>query len=239
MSGKLEKLIITGYKDTKLQKMVSSYSVLINPDQIVVEKKVEFHKSDTSGKSSGQLRFKGVAPLKLNLKLLFDGTGIIQTPEFLAPVNVLAPDLPTSGLSEVNKQIQAFEKAAASYYGSEHKTLHLKITWGELIFKGVLESFKVTYTLFDSDGAPIRATGDAVFGGTVDVEERKKKENNQSPDMTHVRVVEEGDTLPLMCDRIYKDSSLYLEIARVNRLSNYRKLEVGSKLFFPPIKNEA
>jgi nucleoid-associated protein YgaU len=62
------------------------------------------------------------------------------------------------------------------------------------------------------------------------------KANVQSPDLTHVRVVEEGDTLPLMAKRIYGDSKYYLEVARVNRITSFRKLKTGQRIFFPPIQ---
>jgi nucleoid-associated protein YgaU len=48
--------------------------------------------------------------------------------------------------------------------------------------------------------------------------------------------VKKGDTLPLMCYRIYGDSRYYLQVAMANRLTNFRNLQVGDELFFPPIE---
>jgi len=48
--------------------------------------------------------------------------------------------------------------------------------------------------------------------------------------------VKEGDKLPLMTFRIYGDSRYYLEVAKINNITNFRKLMVGSKIFFPPIQ---
>jgi nucleoid-associated protein YgaU len=61
-------------------------------------------------------------------------------------------------------------------------------------------------------------------------------ENNSSPDLTHIRMVKDGDTLPLMSFRIYGDSKYYLEVAKANNITNFRKLTVGRKIFFPPIE---
>ena len=75
----------------------------------------------------------------------------------------------------------------------------------------------------------------AKFKETIDPELRLADENRNSPDLTHIRTVEEGDTLPLMAYRIYGDSKYYLQVAQVNGLTNFRKLRPGQELFFLPI----
>jgi nucleoid-associated protein YgaU len=94
----------------------------------------------------------------------------------------------------------------------------------------------ITFKLFKPDGTPLRAVAKAKFKGFVEDNLRIAKENNNSPDLTHVRIVKEGDTLPLMTFRIYGDSEYYLEIAKVNKLPNFRKLKAGQKIIFPPIR---
>ena len=51
-----------------------------------------------------------------------------------------------------------------------------------------------------------------------------------------VRLVRAGDTLPLMCYRIYGSAGYYLEVAAVNGIDNFRKLEPGSRVVFPPLE---
>ena len=93
----------------------------------------------------------------------------------------------------------------------------------------------VTFKLFKPSGMPLRATARAKFKGFVENNLRVAIENNSSPDLTHVRIVKEGDTLPLMAFRIYGDSKYYLEVAKANSITNFRKLKVGQQIFFPPI----
>jgi nucleoid-associated protein YgaU len=62
------------------------------------------------------------------------------------------------------------------------------------------------------------------------------EEGKNSPDLTHYRQVKQGDTLPLMVFNIYKDPKYYLEIARVNGLTNFRKLLTGQNIIFPPLE---
>ena len=68
--------------------------------------------------------------------------------------------------------------------------------------------------------------------------ERRAKEEAQkrtsSPDLTHRRVVVEGDTLPQLCREIYGSPEHYLRVAQVNGLDDFRDLSPGQELFFPP-----
>jgi nucleoid-associated protein YgaU len=65
----------------------------------------------------------------------------------------------------------------------------------------------------------------------------EKKKAASSPDLTHLITVKAGDTLPLLCDRIYRDSGYYMEVARINGLSSFRNLQPGTTLKFPPLAN--
>jgi nucleoid-associated protein YgaU len=67
---------------------------------------------------------------------------------------------------------------------------------------------------------------------------RVAKENRSSPDLTHYRIVKAGDNLPLMTQRIYGDPKYYLEVARVNKLVNFRNLKPGQAIYFPPIEKQ-
>jgi nucleoid-associated protein YgaU len=49
-----------------------------------------------------------------------------------------------------------------------------------------------------------------------------------------VRIVKEGDTLPSMVYKIYGDYKYYLEVAKVNGLNDFRNLQPGKQIFFPP-----
>ena len=39
-----------------------------------------------------------------------------------------------------------------------------------------------------------------------------------------------------MCFKIYGDPRYYLDVARANRIDNFRKLTPGTRIFFPPLK---
>jgi hypothetical protein len=92
------------------------------------------------------------------------------------------------------------------YKGDSHEPRHLKLVWGE----------------------------NSIFKGRVT--ELSINHKMFKPDLTHIRKVKQGDTLPLMCYSIYGDPKYYLQVAEVNGLANFRQLKPGSDLFFPPLK---
>ena len=71
-----------------------------------------------------------------------------------------------------------------------------------------------------------------------DVKKRVKKENKSSPDLTHSRIVKNGDTLPLLTKEVYGTSAYYLRVAQVNKLDDFRNLTPGQELFFPPLGSQ-
>ena len=112
----------------------------------------------------------------------------------------------------------------------------MRLLWGSLIFFGRLTSMSAEYTLFKPSGEPLRATVKLALKGSSSKEENRLKANKSSPDLTHTVEVREGDTLPLLCHRIYNDCSYYPEVAKANRLSSFRHLRAGTRLHFPPLR---
>ena len=104
-----------------------------------------------------------------------------------------------------------------------------------LIFFGRLESMATQYTLFKPSGDPLRAKVDLGFTGFMSTKEAELVSNRSSPDLSHRIEVRQGDTLPLLCSRIYGDPLYYLDVARFNGLSDFRRLTPGAKLHFPPL----
>ncbi len=219
--GKLTKLKISGYKDNRFKEATNlSYEVLFNPEEFHSNYELEYKEGKASGRSSPRLKFQGIKPQTLDLNLIFDGTGSIPG---------------TEGVS-VHDQIESFKKVALYYDGDLHEPPYVRVQWGNLIFQGKLQSFKVTYNLFAQNGTPLRAKAAASFKEVVSDKKRAAKENKKSSDLTHLVKVKGGDTLPQLAFKVYNDSSYYLELARINNLTSFRKLTAGSQLVFPPLE---
>ncbi|QDH80419.1 LysM peptidoglycan-binding domain-containing protein [Echinicola soli] len=224
--GKLEKLRIVAYKDTKFSEEVDNgeFTTLLNPEKYKFQYRVEQNEDQAAGTSAAPIRFNKILPQTLELDFLFDRTGVIAGYE--ATENGVIDD------------VAHFKKVVYEYNGEKHKPNYLMITWGSLLFKGYLKEMDIEYKLFRPDGTPIRALATAKIGEFVEEELRTAQENNQSPDLTHYRVVKDGDKLPLMTYRIYGDSKYYLEVAKANGLTNFRKLKTGTELRFPPLQKQ-
>ena len=235
MSGELIKLRIKAYKDEQFSEEVADgeFKTLLNPDKYSFKYKIESNEDQASGTSSSAPRFNKILPEDLQLEFVFDRTGVIT--DYGAPGTSNDKTFKDEGGGIID-DIDKFKKVVFDYNGDEHKPNYLIISWGTLLFKGTLTEMDITYKLFKSDGTPLRATANAKFKGFVEDNLRVALENNSSPDLTHIRMVKEGDTLPLMTFRIYGDSKYYLEVAKANNITNFRKLTVGRKIFFPPIE---
>jgi len=235
MSGELIKLRIKAYKDEQFSDEVADgeFRTLVNPNKYSFKYKIEQNDDQASGTSTSAPRFNKILPEDLSLEFIFDRTGVIT--DYGAAGTSDDKTFKDEG-SGIIDDIEKFKKVVFDYNGDEHKPNYLIISWGTLLFKGTLTEMDITYKLFKSDGTPLRATATAKFKGFVEDNLRVAKENNSSPDLTHIRMVKDGDTLPLMTFRIYGDSKYYLEVAKANNITNFRKLTVGRKIFFPPIK---
>lgn len=218
-AGKLEKLIVMAFaKPTFTQQVGSSFTVLMNPEKYTHSHSISYNKETGQGAPGTPIKFEKIEPEKVSFELIFDGTGVVPN----SPANI-------------EDQIKAFKKLAYDYNGDIHSTNYLKLSWGSMLFKCRLTSLEVTYTLFKSDGTPLRAKATANFEEYTDASTIAKEGNKTSPDLTHERTVLAGDTLPLMCHRIYGDTKYYTQVARANNLVNFRHLTPGSKLYFPPL----
>jgi len=238
MSGELTKLKITAYSDEKFTEQVADgeFKTLLNPENYILRYKIELNQTQASGTSATAPKYNKSLPEDLNVDFLFDRTGVITD----------YSNTPTHGISTFKDEgrgvvddVDHFKKVVFDYNGEKHKPNYLTIAWGTLLFKGTLLEMEIQFKLFKPDGTPLRAVAKAKFKGFVEETLRVAKENSSSPDLTHVRVVKEGDTLPLMTHRIYGDSKYYLEVAKANQISNFRKLEVGQQIFFPPLTKQS
>lgn len=225
-TGKLEKMLILGFASAEaaetggLLEAKAIFEALINPETYTLEYKVKTAEGQGPGTSGTQSKFAYVLPQELTFDFLFDNTGLVDgTPK---------PD----GVAD---DVHAFRDLLTKYRGNSHEPFHLKLVWGNLVFKGRAIEVGITYKLFNPDGQPIRAVVRVKFQGSIEDKKRLAVEDSQSPDLTHRRTVGPGDTLPLMCFDVYGDPRHYLYVAAVNGLDTFRSLRVGDPLLFPPL----
>jgi hypothetical protein len=223
--GKLEKMLILAFETSQAAESggkaeaKDSFEALINPETYALEYKVKTADGQGQGTSGAQIKFEYTLPEELTFEFLFDNTGIID-----------GKPKPEGVYGDVNH----FREMLTGYQGKSHEPYHLKLVWGNLIFKGRATELGITYKLFNPDGQPIRAVAKVKFKRSMEEKKRAAKENKGSPDLTQVRQIKAGDSLPLLCYEIYGDPRYYLQVAAANSLGNFRFLKPGMALVFPP-----
>lgn len=235
-TGELTKVEIQAFKDKKFKHKIKNakFELPINPEQFSQSFKVEYDFQQNQGSQGNNPKFKFTHPEELKLDFTFDGTGVV-------PVKGVA----RSFHNNVVEQVEEFLKVVYNMKAKTHKPNFLRLVWGNFSFgskfgaaKGfdcILKDLQINYTLFKKDGSPLRAKLSATFVHYIEPKRRVREQNNNSPDLTHLRKVKAGDTLPLMTYGIYEDPSYYLQVAKANNLINFRRLETNTDLRFPPI----
>jgi len=216
--AEMTKMKIVAYKDPDYSSQLGEYDVLVNPENYKMKKEQQYNTADTTDGSSAQTaKYKGAGTGLFELILFFDGTGIISK-------------------DKVDDQIKQVKDLVYRYNGDIHEPNYIRIYWGtQSLFQGRLKSWIVNYTMLEMDGTPLRAEVTIKLIASVSAKKKALEEKKNSADLTHIRTVLDGDNLPLMCDRIYGDSSYYIKVARFNELTNFRDIKPGNTIIFPPI----
>jgi len=119
-----------------------------------------------------------------------------------------------------------------------HAPPPLLFTWGlhaKEPFFCVLEKATRRFTLFNSDGIPVRARINITlkeFKPGLTIRERER----QSPEKSKIHTVRQGDSLWSLSYREYGNPSLWRSIADRNRIEDPRCIEPGTELIIPPME---
>ncbi|MEM9337600.1 MAG: LysM peptidoglycan-binding domain-containing protein [Bacteroidota bacterium] len=218
-SGKKIKVVIEGYKNPDFTGKVGEFTLQINPEKYTKEAPKQASKKENV-LSNGEVAPSNTAESLDILKFEFylDSTGIVP------------------GCTDVHKSVSELRKLGLEVNGEIHRNNYLKVRWDAvLVFSCVMKSLNVDYLLFKPDGTPVRAKLQAEFEEFIDAETQAKQQNTSSPDLTHVKTVLAGDTLPHLCYQVYGDVKYYLQVAAYNDILNVSRLNPGQKIIFPPL----
>jgi nucleoid-associated protein YgaU len=110
------------------------------------------------------------------------------------------------------------------------------VSWGTrskfgFPFTGIVTSLRQNFTLFSSDGKPLRATLSLSIKEFLDW---KEDELETDPEFT-TRLVKRGDTLSSIAKHVYRDPGLWRVIAETNKIDDPRRLTVGARLAIPKL----
>jgi Contractile injection system tube protein len=224
---------------TALQSAIGGvFELQINPEQFSRHFKVEFACPDEPSNIKAKTpQFTRVTSELLDLKFTIDGTGIIpiQQPAIDAFTQVFALAGDNANVAYVSTKIAQLQATVYGIIDEMHRPPFLMITWGKLVFIGVLEDMTHVYNLFDPSGLPLRAEVSMKIKEYVESSALSRAMSLLSPDLTRKRQVKSSDNILTLCEEVYEKPDYYLEVAKANNLSNFRRIEAGKELLFPPV----
>ena len=217
-----QKLILTAYTDEKFSSEKGKYTVPLNPQDISLHQGINYSTDPPLGASGTSLKYRYHNPEILSFTVLMDDTGAVFKSD-------------KSISKGIENELDKLRAILVEYDGDIHEPNYVGVSWGTLVFKGRAILMDTKYTLFAEDGKPLRVEVAIKVQKSISDEARNAEEGKNSPDLTHERMVKEGDTLPLMTYKIYGDVKYYLDVAEANGLDHFRDLVPGTILYFPPL----
>lgn len=195
-------------------KVKEEVPVLFNPTEYSMEKSNEFASVNIPGLESPMLQFSRGNLETLTMDLFFDSY-------------------------EENKDVRMDYTTKITDLLKIDPDIHappiLRFVWGSLNFTCVLSRVTKKFTMFRSDGIPVRATLSVTFNEyrtEVSAREKPKK----SSDRTKTYTIKQGDSLWAIAAREYGDPASWRPIADKNRIENPRLLEIGIEITIPPLE---
>lgn len=227
---KLEKLQVLAFENQhRFGLPKGTFTVMFNPSSYEMTHENVFQDRQGINTTGRTNRYSHSRSDRLSLELVFDGMRVVD----LGLMSVVG-----KGSPPVSRQVEGFLDACFRMDGKVHAPRYLTLNWGDGPLKGFecrMDTVSIQYTAFDRNGAPLRATLKASFVEDVSPSKRVALEEKSSPDLTHYRIVHRGDTLPMLCREIYGTPEHYLLVADANGLDEFRRLDPGMRLVFPPL----
>lgn len=217
--AELTKLTIEAFSDEQYTKPTGrKFSVQINPTTINHQKKVVLDQAKPVNVQYHSPSYLNHAPETISFDTVLDATGVIP------------------GHKDIPGEVARLEQVVYHINGDIHQPNFLVISWGTLVFKGMLNTLSYQFTLFSPDGRPLRVKISMAFTAVMESSEAAKRVNMQSPDLSKLIVLKEGETIAAWCNEIYGDSSYCIEIAKINALPSFRQVATGTPVIFPPLR---
>jgi len=204
-----------------------SVECYFNPKEYTFSKSNNWSPDPKAGYNVPQLNFGGGQPATLQMELFFDTYAKSRSGGKCEDVRRVYTDKIWK-LMIVNEKL----KDKKNKKGRPPK---VRFHWGNAwFFNAVITSISQKFTLFDTDGTPVRATLTVSFQQIQDTAELGAQ-NPTSGGVGGERVwtVVEGDSLAWIAHKEYGDTSRWREIADANNLTEVRHLTPGTVLVIP------
>jgi hypothetical protein len=209
------------------------YDFQYNPAEFSLEKAVQTREITIPGLDSPLLQFISGQNEKLTLELFFDttdsgmGATAVSVTTKTDPFYSLAKIEPgghTPPLVSFVWNSKFPGDSLPSWTGNQRRT----------DFTGMIESIRQKFSLFSSQGVPLRAVLTIVIKEYKTLQEQMSKLNLSSPDRTHSHIIRNGETLSAISGSYYHKPGDWRAIADANEIEDPRRLTPGTFLVIPP-----
>ena len=238
--GSAAAMVLESYTDAERSAGKKEMKLPYKAETLQVKLANKFKSDDTINTSSGTASYEGGESARVTVTFHHDTTQFLDVASFVSGKKLLPPGSKTMAMKDWVKKLTDM---MYSMEGSTHQPRYLLLKWGEMAmgdsksgaFYGVLEAMDITYNIVGTDGQPLAAEVTCTFVESLASKALEKKEGKNSPDLTHTRQVNVGDTLAYKTWEIYKNPMYMIAVAQVNGLDSCRRLKTGQSLTFPPI----
>lgn len=189
-----------------------------NPKELSIQKSAKWERKPArNAKKASAPEFTGADPCKLTLEMFFDASDTENSSVVDQVEKLFHCCVPTEDTAQNKKAVPPL----------------VQLSWGTITsFPGFITSVQAKYTLFASDGTPIRATCN------VSMEEMPGDPLGQNPTSgalsAHaVHKVIAGDSLASIAFREYGDPAMWRPLAEANGIDDPIRLPVGMTLIVP------
>jgi hypothetical protein len=189
--------------------------VLFNPTEYSLELSNRYQKSSPPGLSSPIIQFVNGEADTLSMDLYFD----------------THTDGGDRAVTEITEQFASLMRID----GDLHAPPRIEFHWGFLEFTAVIERISQKFTMFRSDGMPLRATLNVSFTQYKTLAEELQQPRRRSADKTKRRVMSSDDSIWLVSLREYGEIRLCRRISTASGISDPRSIVPGDALIVPQI----
>lgn len=206
---------------------------MFNPDTYTVSYSNTYTSSSNSGVPTAKKQKGSKTPevrVPPQVKFSSYGRPSLTLPDLLFDTY----ETPSKDLTETIEKLEKFMSPSDGKYDNPAtEPPEVKFEWSKFSFQAFITSLKITYTMFDKDGTPVRAKVNMTFMESTDYKNKKQNPTSGGGPIEEIREVTAGDRLDLIAADIYGDSTKWRLIADRNGITDPRTLRPGQKLTIP------
>ena len=222
--------------DKNLKPITPGLEVQFNPTEFTLNKGVQLAEIAIPGLDSPILQFVRGQTETLTLDLFFDTTDAGMG-DSAKPVTALTDTF--YQLIKIDSDTHAPPICHFSWGGHNFPGSNMKENWAsqnrENGFDCLIESVRQRFTMFSTQGVPLRATLTVSLREYKTLDKQLQQLGLKSSDHTRTHVVQRGEPLNKIADQYYENSAQWRVIADANTILDPLALQPGTILELPPL----